>query len=154
MAENKNTYTIKFSSKRNKRKDGTTFVTYRMLMNLIVIGEDGKKSSKKQPKWIDLKFRKEVEGLKKLKRGFLVVKEENLDAPFVYEVKEATNEETGETYNVFPTAWIKNEYEEYIEELAKHEQSDFDVVEASNDTSLSDEADTSETDLGDSEESL
>ena len=97
------------------------FTAYYTKMNLIVKGEESKG---KQLKSVTVKFRKEV-NTNGIKRGYLIINNsDDLNAPFIYSIEK--DEETGK--DVYPCVWVRG-YDEYVEELRKHEQSDFDVDE-------------------------
>lgn len=107
------------------------FTAYYTKMNLIVKGEESKG---KQLKSVTVKFRKEV-NTNGIKRGYLVINNpDNINAPFIYSIEK--DEESGK--DIYPCLWVRG-YDEYVEVLRKHEQSDFDV----------DEKETSSTEIND-----
>lgn len=109
---------IQFKSRLNKADGGRSFRSYSAKMN-IIHADDGVK----RPTWVDLKFRKEVD-TSKLKRGYIIVDDDNVTAPFRYEI--TMDEKTGKKR--YPTVWVAK-IDEYIEELAKPTQSQFDCDE-------------------------
>ena len=97
------------------------FTAYYTKMNLIVKGEESKG---KQLKSVTVKFRKEV-NTNGIKRGYLVINNpDNINAPFIYSIEK--DEESGK--DIYPCVWVRS-YDEYIEVLRKHDQSDFDTEE-------------------------
>ena len=93
------------------------FTAYYTKMKIIVKGEESKG---KQEKYLTVKFRKEV-NTQGIKRGYLIINNpDNLNAPFIYSIEK--DEETGK--DVYPCVWVRG-FDEYVEELRKHDQSDF-----------------------------
>lgn len=109
---------MQFKSRLNKTEAGRSFRSYSAKMN-IVHADTGER----KPTWVDLKFRKEVD-TSKLKRGYIIVDDDNVTAPFRYEI--AVDEKTGK--KKYPTIWV-GKIEEYIEVLAKPTQAQFDCDE-------------------------
>lgn len=106
------------------------FTAYYTKMKLIVKGEESKG---KQEKYLTVKFRKEV-NTQAIKRGYLIINNsDNLNAPFIYSIEK--DEETGK--DVYPCVWVRG-FDEYVEELRKHDQSDF----------IIDEEETEKTEIG------
>ena len=112
------------------------FTAYYTKMKIIVKGEESKG---KQEKYLTLKFRKEV-NTQGIKRGYLIINNLNdLNAPFIYSIEK--DEETGK--DVYPCVWVRG-FDEYVEELRKHDQSDF----------ITDEEDTKETKIDEVDKDL
>lgn len=100
---------------RKVTKGKIQFTTFSTKMNLL---ERGKEEEGKKEKWVTLKFTKNVD-TSMLKRGYIYVLPENLNAPFIYEIKE-----NADGTKEYPTIWVKR-IEKYEEESATHTQSDF-----------------------------
>ena len=92
----------------NSKRQFTVYAT-KMNPPVISVNEEGKEiKGEPETKWVDLKFGKEVPNsfLETIKsRGYLVVDNDNVNAPFVYKVEESANED-GETVKKYPTVWI------------------------------------------------
>lgn len=112
------------------------FTAYYTKMKLIVKGEESKG---KQEKYLTVKFRKEV-NTQGIKRGYLIINNpDNLNAPFIYSIEK--DKETNK--DVYPCVWVRD-FDEYVEELRKHDQSDF----------VTDEEDTKETKIDEVDKDL
>lgn len=111
---------LQLLSKIVRLKGKAPFRTYWTTMNIAL--PDGTKAVKS----ITVKFRKNVNTFN-LKRGTLICNESDVNAPFVYEVKE---KEDGT--KEYPTIWIRG-YINYIEKLSSHTQNDFVIDEEETD---------------------
>lgn len=107
-------------SKMLKTADGKrSFKTFTTRMNLEVEGEEEKG---KQVKTITVKFVKDID-TKNIKRGYLIAKASDINAPFKYKI---TVDENGDKQ--YPVVWVRG-YIKYVEQIAEHKQSDFVIDE-------------------------
>lgn len=115
--------------KRNRTtKDGKRkFYSYRTEMNLPFKNEESKGL---QHCYLDLKFGKEItaDRLKDFKsRGYITCKQEDVSAPFIYEIKEV--EKDGKPKKEYPCVWIHG-FESYTESVRRQTQNAFATDEA------------------------
>lgn len=105
----------------SKKVQGTkkAFRRYWTIMNIIVKGEESKGL---QAKTLNVKFRSDVD-TKTLTRGILTLKEDQINAPFIYEI---TKDDLGN--DVYPVVWIRG-YESFEEQIQHHTQSSFIIDE-------------------------
>lgn len=100
---------IQISRMNRKSKDGKRkWIEFRTKMNLVVKGEEEKG---KQDKWVTVQFDESI-NTKELSRGVLTVKVADISFPRVYEIKEITDETTGETKKKYPVVWV-NAFKEF-----------------------------------------
>lgn len=79
-----------------------TWVSFSAKMKLVVKGEESKGL---QEKYVEVRFDESVKADKTLKTGTIEVLEENINAPYIYEIKEVVNE-SGETKKRYPYIWV------------------------------------------------
>lgn len=110
----------------NSKRQFTVYAT-KMNLPVISVNEDGKEvKGEPETKWVDLKFGKEVPNsiLETIKsRGYIVIDNDNVNAPFVYKVEESANED-GETVKKYPTVWIHGDFD-YFPAPKKQNQNAF-----------------------------
>lgn len=99
---------------KNGKKLKRSFDTFYTKMNIIVAGEEDKG---KQLKWVNVRFRKEVD-TKDLKGGYLYLDNKDLNAPFKYEIK------VTEDGTEFPTIWVRG-YNRFEPIEVVHSQNEF-----------------------------
>jgi len=92
-------------SKKKKTKDGRQFRTYFTDVMIVVKGEESKG---KQRKTLTVKFDKECQGVSKLVRGYLTVKEADIDMPFKYQIVQKDGKDS------YPCIFIRK-FESYEE---------------------------------------
>lgn len=100
---------IQISRMNRKSKDGKRkWIEFRTKMNLVVKGEEEKG---KQDKWVTVQFDESI-NTKELSRGVLTVKVADISFPRVYEIKDVTDETTGEIKKKYPVVWV-NAFKEF-----------------------------------------
>ena len=89
-----------YSTKKETTQNGKkrSFIAFYTKMDILVKGEESKGL---QTKSITCKFTKDVD-TSKIKRGIIEVKDENINSPYVYEIKK-----DDEGKDIYPCVWIK-----------------------------------------------
>lgn len=116
-------------SKKKQTKDGRQFRTYFTDVMIVVKGEESKG---KQRKTLTVKFDKECKGVSKLTRGYLSVKESDIDMPFKYQIVQKDGKDS------YPSIFIRN-FEEY-EEVKGKSTIEFITEDETEETVIDDEA--------------
>lgn len=117
---------VKYIDGKGKERSFRAFTTK---MNILVKGEEDKG---KQLKYLTLKFRKTC-NVDNIKRGYLIVERDKINAPFIYEVKQNISDEGVDLGKEYPVVWVR-EYKEYKEVLSYHRQDDFVGLNVENET--------------------